>query len=306
MTLNSSIRAPRLRPGVRRALGDYVFILPQFILYFGLTILPFIIALPILFTDQLSFTDPNPEFIGFSNFTRVFTDFTIAQDYVPALIRTLRFVALNYVMVFVFGLTLALLVFEFGIHSGFFTVVYMPWMISGLAVGYMAEMLFSRTTGTANLLFLQLGILSEPLDIKLPLGTAIILPILVGWRSAGFNMALFLSGLLAIPTETIEASIIDGASYWQRLRHVYFPQMVPSFIIATILALIGSFGVFAELVALGGMEVNPEARFLSILFYNYAFQSNRLALGLTLAVETFVPLVVVAILLQRLQKRWQY
>ena len=129
---------------------------------------------------------------------------------------------------------------------------------------------------------------------------------MVGWRYAGFNMAIFLVGLLAIPTDTIEASIVDGASYWQRLTRVYFPQMWPSFIIATTMALIGAFSVFDELVAMGALYVNPEAKLLSILFFTYGFQIDRLALGMTLAVITSVPLIIVGVLLLRLQRRLQY
>ncbi|MFO7632424.1 MAG: sugar ABC transporter permease, partial [Caldilinea sp.] len=219
---------------------------------------------------------------------------------------TLIFVALNYTTVYIFGLTLALLMFEVGFRGGFFTIVYLPLMVSGLAVGYMAVMLFSRETGTANLLLRQLGLIQTPIDIYSPEGTAFILPLLVGWRYAGYNMAIFLSGLLSIPNETIEASIVDGASYWQRLWKVYFPQMLPAFILATTMCLIGSFAVFDELVAMGALYVNPEAKLLSILFFTYGFQVNRLAMGMTLAVITFVPLVVLGVFLQRLQRRLQY
>ena len=74
---------------------------------------------------------------------------------------------------------------------------------------------------------------------------------------------------------------------------------------ASTLLIIGSFGVFDELVALSGLTVNREAKFLSILFYSKAFYTHRLALGLTLAVETFLPLVLVGVLLLRLQRRLQ-
>ena len=50
----------------------------------------------------------------------------------------------------------------------------------------------------------------------------------------------------------------------------------------------------------------PEARLLSVIFFNYAFTSQRLALGLTLTLETFLPMVILAIFLQRLQRRLQY
>jgi ABC-type sugar transport system permease subunit len=297
----------RLRsPFVRSILGDYAFIAPQLILYVGLTLVPLIIALPMLFTDRLDFNDINVDYVGFQNITRVFIDPNIQTDYVPALIRTVRFTIINYMMVYVFGLTLALVIYEVGFRGGFFTIIYLPMMISGVAVGYIATMLFSKSTGTVNLLLLDLGWIKEAIDIRLESGSTVILPILIGWKYAGFNLAIFLSGLLSIPEETIEASIVDGASYLQRLLRVYFPQMAPAFIIATIFCLLGSFGVFDEPMAMGAFNTNPQLRFLSVVFYAYGFTQQRLALGMTLAVQTFVPLVILAYLLQRLQKRLAY
>ena len=147
-----------------------------------------------------------------------------------------------------------MLIYEIGFHGWFFTIVYLPMMVSGLAIGYMATMLFAKSTGTVNLMLSEWFGMKNLIDIQNPTFTAVILPIMIGWRYAGFNVAIFLAGLLAIPTETIEAATVDGASYWQRLWHVYFPQMLPSFIIATIFCLIGSFGVFDELIPLGRAE----------------------------------------------------
>jgi ABC-type sugar transport system permease subunit len=289
----------------RRILGDYAFLAPQLVLFVGLTLLPFVLAGPMLLTDRIDFQDSRASYIGLSNFTRVFTDQSIAEEYWPALWRTVRFTILNYAMVYVFGLSLALLIYEVGFRTGFFTIIYLPMMVSGLATGYMAQMLFSRSTGTANLILNGLG-MGMPIDIKLPSGTTVILPILVGWKYAGFNLAIFLAGLLSIPTETIEAAIVDGASYWQRLTRILFPQMAPSFIIATVFCMIGSFGVFDELMAMGATWGNQEAKFLSVIFFIYAFFADRMALGMTLALETFLPLTILAFLLQRLQKRLQY
>lgn len=293
------------RRETRRILRDWAFILPQLSLFVIFTILPFIVGLPILFTDKLSFTDTDVAYVGFENFTRVLKDPIIREEFFPALWRSVRFTILNYAMVYVFGLTLALLMYEVGFKGGFFTVIYLPMMLSGLAVGYMATMLFSRSTGTVNLLLTELGWIQKPIDIKTASGIAIIMPLLVGWRYAGFNMAIFLSGLLEIPVETIEAAIVDGASYWQRLLRIYFPQMAGSFIIATIFCLIGSFNIFDELVALGALYGNQEARFLSIIFFDYGFRQGRLALGLTMSMELGIPLFIMGVLLQRLQRRIQ-
>jgi ABC-type sugar transport system permease subunit len=297
------------RPNIlerRRIRQDWLLIAPQLILYVGLTLVPFLVAVPVLFTDRLSFIDTGVDYIGTANFTRLFTDANVQAEYWPALWRTVRFVALNYVMVFVFGLSLALLIYEVGFQGWFFTIVYLPMMASGLATGYLAEMLFSRSTGTVNLMLREWFSITSPIDIKLPEGTTVLLPILIGWKYAGFNVALFLSGLLSIPTDTIEAARVDGASYWQRLTKIYFPQMLPSFIIATIFCLIGSFGVFDELIPLNALSSNNEAKLLSVVFFSYAFQSQRLALGLVLTLQTFLPLVILAVLLQRWQRRLQY
>ena len=290
----------------RRMLEDWAFISPQLILFVLLTIVPFFVAIPILFTDMSQFNDPQINPVGLRNFLAIFNDRSVQADYFPALRRTIIFVLLNYTTVYIFGLSLALLMYEVGFRGGFFTVIYLPLMVSGLAVGYMAVMLFSKETGTANLLLMETGLLKRPINIYSATGTAFVLPLMVGWRYAGYNMAIFLSGLLGIPKETIEASIVDGASYWQRLWKVYFPQMWPSFILATTMCLIGSFAVFDELVAMGALYVNPEAKLLSILFFTYGFQIERLAMGMTLAVETFLPLVFLGIALQRLQRRVQY
>ncbi len=290
----------------RTILVQWAFLTPQFVLFIGLTIVPFIVAIPILFTDMAQFNDPHINPVGLRNFLALFNDPSVQRDYFPALRRTLIFVVLNYSTVYIFGLTLALLMYEVGFRGGFFTVIYLPLMVSGLAVGYMAVMLFAKETGTANLLLQELKLIKKPIDIYSRGGTAFILPLLVGWRYAGYNMAIFLSGLLGIPKETIDAAIVDGASYWQRLTRVYFPQMWPSFILATTMCLIGSFAVFDELVAMGALYVNPEAKLLSILFFTYGFQVERLAMGMTLSIETFVPLVILGVALQRLQRRLQY
>ncbi len=307
-TLEQTLKGTRKKSKLerRQILEDWLFISPQLIIFVLLTIVPFFVAIPILFTDMAQFNDPQINPVGLRNFTALFTDRSVQVDYLPALRRTIIFVLLNYTTVYIFGLSLALLMYEVGFRGGFFTVIYLPLMVSGLAVGYMAVMLFSKETGTANLLLQELGLITTPVNIYSAQGTAFILPLMVGWRYAGYNMAIFLSGLLSIPKETIEAAIVDGASYWQRLWRVYFPQMLPSFILATTMCLIGSFAVFDELVAMGALYVNPEAKLLSILFFTYGFQIERLAMGMTLAVETFLPLVLLGVALQRLQRRVQY
>lgn len=295
----------------RRTLWEILFISPQLFLYLGLTIIPLLVSIPIVLTDRINFTDQNVDFVGLSNFVTIFQAPLIDQ-FLPSLTRTVILTLSNYVLVFAFGLTLALLMYEGKFSGLFFTLIYMPYMLSGLGTGMLLIMLFSRDQGSINLLLMSLGILKEPFDIKDPTITAYALPLILGWRYAGFNMALFLAGLMSIPTETIDASKVDGATYWQRLRYIYLPQIVPSIIIATIFCLIGSFGVFDEPVGLGAFYGNRSAEYFAVTIFKLGFgstigqQIGTMAQGIAMSLVVFVPLMVIAVYLIRLQKKLQY
>lgn len=303
----------KMRPGyIKRTrhdtAWDIAFLAPQFVIYFTLTILPFFIAIPIIFTDQIGFIDTNIDFIGFQNFVNIFKS-PMIDMFLPAVKKTAIFMAINYTTVFTFGMTLALLMYEMKSKwkKPFFTIIYVPYMISGLGIGLIMLLLFAKDTGSINLLLLKLGIIEHAINIKDPIVSAIAFPLMVGWRYAGFNMAIFLGGLLSIPAETIEASRVDGANYLQRLWYIYFPQMFSSIMIATVICLIGSWGLFDEAVGMGALAANKNVRFFSILMFKIGFagtgQSGTLAEALTMGMVVNIPLLSIGIVLSKLQKK---
>ena len=95
----------------RETAWDIAFLAPQFIIYFALTILPFIIAIPILMTDQIGFIDTDIDFIGLQNFANIFKS-PMVDMFLPAVKKTAIFMLINYSTVFIFGMTLALLMYE--------------------------------------------------------------------------------------------------------------------------------------------------------------------------------------------------
>jgi ABC-type sugar transport system permease subunit len=102
-----------------RIRSDWAFIAPQFIIFVVLTIVPLFVALPILFTDKAQFNDPKINQVGWKNFTAVFTQRSVQDDYLPALRKTVIFVLLNYSTIYIFGLSLALLMYEVGFKGAF-------------------------------------------------------------------------------------------------------------------------------------------------------------------------------------------
>lgn len=301
--------------GARESLVSFGYALPQFSLYICFQLLPFAVALPIVFTDRIDFLDTEIAYIGLENLWSLFRD-PLWPIFSEVLRRTAIFTVVNYIVVVVLGFLLALAMFESvsRLKGAFFTIIYMPWMISGVGLGLIMIMLFSKDTGTANLALEELGFKRNALDARSETAAVYALPFIYGWKTAGFNMALFLGGLLAIPKETIESSVIDGADYLQRIFHVYLPQIVPSVVIVTIFTLINSFGIFDELVGLGGLAGNTNAQFLSIFIYELGFggatnmgtRTGTLAQAITASLVVFLPLVLIAFGLNKLQARLQY
>lgn len=295
---------------------DVAFCAPQLLLYTLFTLLPFVIAIPMVLTNYADFLDQSVKFIGIANFISIFQS-PIIEQLIPALGKTVAFTIVNYSTLFIFALPLALILFEMNerVKKAYFTVIFLPLMLSGVGLGMLISMLFSIDTGSINLLLTKLGIISKPLDIRDSSITSLVLPLLAGWRYAGYNMALFLSGLLAIPKETIDAGRVDGVNYWQRVRYIYLPQIVPSIMIATILCLLGSFGIFDECIGLGALQGNPNAQYLSVLIYRMGFSSaggggtaaaGTLSQGVAISLVVYTPLLLLTFVLNKLQKKMQY
>ena len=286
-------------------LQEILFVAPQLVLFVLFTIVPFFVAIPLVLTDRVSFLDNEVNYVGLKNFVTIFQE-PFISEFIPALKRTIRFTVLNYASIYVFGLTLALLMFEYKskLKKPFFTVIYMPYMISGLGTGMLLTLLFSRDTGSLNLLLQHMGLITSPIDIKTEAAVTWLLPLTTGWRYAGMNMAFFLGGLLSIPTDSIEASVVDGANYFQKLRYIYIPQIIPSIVMATVTCLIGSFNLIDELFGMGAMYGNASAVFLSVLVYRKGFMGG-LSQSVAMSLTVFVPLICIAFLLIRWQRSKQ-
>ncbi|GHU08302.1 hypothetical protein FACS1894151_03980 [Spirochaetia bacterium] len=72
------------------------------------------------------------------------------------------------------------------------------------------------------------------------------------WKNCGYNMVLFLSGLGNIPKDYYEAAWLDNASAFQVFRHVTFPCLLPTTVLALIMSIINSFKIFREIYLITG------------------------------------------------------
>ncbi len=100
------------------------------------------------------------------------------------------------------------------------------------------------------------------------------------WQAAGYYMVIYLAGLQNIPTDVMEAATIDGASWWQRLRHITLPMLAPAFTICFFLSIanaLKSFDLMYAMVGPSGYALGTVPLVMDIFFDAYAKKAAGLA-----------------------------
>ena len=113
------------------------------------------------------------------------------------------------------------------------------------------------------------------------------------WMNMGGAVILYLAGLKGIPSELYEAAEIDGASVWQRVRHVTLPSMRFLLLVLLLLQVIATMQVFTEPYLLTG-TTDPSTITVMVLIYRYAFSVNQ-DIGLAAAMSMMLFLVLAVI-----------
>ncbi len=127
--------------------------------------------------------------------------------------------------------------------------------------------------------------------------TAIMLQVV--WTTAGTFMLMFLAALQDVPTEVDEAAMVDGATRWERFRHVTLPHLRPTMLLVITLGIIGTWQVFDQMYIMtqgGPAKTTLTPAYLS---YSTAFNSNNWGQGAAIAFLLFV-LIFVLTTLQRI------
>jgi len=126
--------------------------------------------------------------------------------------------------------------------------------------------------------------------------------LLAVWKNFGYNMVILLAGLQTIPADLYEAATIDGASAWQRFRHVTIPSLAPMLLLVSILTMAGYFQLFAEpyVMTQGG----PVESTVSVLYFMYeqGFKWWNLGVASAVAFILFVIMFVITMIQFRIAR----
>ncbi len=293
---------PRRRPGSRlkwrNTLIGWSFILPNFV---GFTILTLV---PVLILFYMSFTNWNvfgvAEWTGADNYTRLVQD----GSYHKALLNTLYYAVVHIPLTLAAALGLALLLNRKMRGVAFFrTAAFFPYITSIVAIAVVWNMLFSPEFGPINQLLGFFGVQDPPgwttsADWSMP---AVI--IVATWREMGYYMLLFLAGLQTIPPELYEAARVDGANAWQRFRNVTIPSLRPTTFLVMVLLTIGSFKIFDLILVMTNGGPGQSTLVLSQFIYQKGFVENQFGYASASSIVLFAICLAITILQFVVNKR---
>lgn len=195
------------------------------------------------------------------------------------------------------GLLLAALLSRHGLRLGpsYRTVLYLPAMLSIVIAGFIWQLMLSPLWGIVSALMQLVGLggYFQPW-LGLERSALITLSLISVWQFVGIPMMLYLTSLLAIPAELIEAARVDGANGWTTFWRIQFPLILPTVGIVTILTYTGTLNAFDLVFALEGPLATPNyaTDVLGSFFFRTFYGTNGIGanptMGTTIAGITFL------------------
>ncbi|MBW4848445.1 MULTISPECIES: carbohydrate ABC transporter permease [Clostridia] len=277
----------------------YLFLLPNLVGFLIFTLIPIVCSMGLSFMEWDS---ANPMvFVGFENFKRLWTDDTFKISLWNTVYYSVFTVPLT--MAAALGLAIILNQKMKGINI-FRTIFFFPHVASLVAIAVVWNLLFHPTLGPVNNILRFLGIANPPgwtssVDWAMP-----VIIIVSIWKSMGYYMILYLSGLQAIPRELYEAAKVDGANSFQRFKSITLPMLTPTTFFVSIMLTIACFKVFDLVSVMTNGGPGRATNVLVFNIYNTAFINYEFGYASAISMILFIIVLAITIVQFRAEKKW--
>lgn len=266
-----------------------LFYLPAILLFLVFVIYPFIQGIRLSFTNWNGYSQ-GMKYVGIKNYIRLFQDANVKT----ALVNTLIYGIMSTVIQNILGLGYAMFLnTKFKGRSLVRTIIYMPVMIAPLIMGYIMYFFFQYDGGAVNDILIALGM--QPVDLLVNSNYAIVIIVLVNsLQFVGVAMVIYLAGLQNVPSMYYEAAMLDGATFWERFRHVTLPLLMPAISSSTILNLIGGLKLFDLVMALTSGGPGFSTHSLSTLVTNQYFSAQSAGYASAIGIFSFLLIMIIS------------
>jgi multiple sugar transport system permease protein len=249
-------------------------------------------AFPLLYSIGVSLTDWSPNsggmihFAGLMNYKELFTE----PRFYSSLFTMFYFTIFAVVVETFFGVAIAILLNrEFIGKTAVKTILLLPMVATPIAIGIAWTLFYQPTIGFANYALSLLGIPPSTWTGSV----AGVIPSLVlvdVWEWTPMIILINMAGLAGLPVDPFESARVDGANWWQVVRHLTLPMLAPTIILSVVLRSIDAFKTFDIIYAMtqGGPGYSSET--LNIYAFNLSF--NYFQFGASSAALMVLLLVV--------------
>lgn len=270
----------------------YLFILPAFIIYVSVIIIPTIDSFRISMFRWNGIGEM--EFIGLQNYTDLFFNDDIFWG---ALRNNIVWIILTLVFIVSISLLLALMLNEPYKGRTFFRgVFYFPSVLSGILVAIVWRWMFNPNFGFINEFLGLVGLenLARPW-IALPEIALYAVFFSAMWQGIGQPLILFLAGLQTIPTELLEAAEVDGASKLRRFLQIKIPLLKETFIMVFATLFIAAMRVYDVIFGLTGGGPANSTQTLATYMVQQTFTFSNVGMGAAVAGVMLILMMIIII-----------
>jgi multiple sugar transport system permease protein len=270
-----------------------LFIVPSLVFVSVFTLYPIVESFRLSFYRTI-LTLPwlGQKMVGWENYLDLWTDPVAWQ----ALRTTLVFVGVTVPSELLLGLGMALVMNEAFRGRGVLrAIVLVPWAIPTVVSSQMWRFIFNDRYGLFN--FVLFG--GDTARYFAPLADSrfAMLAIMAAeiWKTAPFAALIILAGLQTISDEVYEAASIDGATSWQKFRHVTLPLLWPALLLALLFRTIDALRVFDLVFVMTQGGPADATNVLQFYGYKKTFAEGMIGYGSTIAVTVFMISLILAL-----------
>jgi raffinose/stachyose/melibiose transport system permease protein len=289
----SALRRQQLRYAI-------LFIAPGLAVYLIFMVYPFLNTIYLSLTNWNG-VDPDKDFIGLANYTRMLGDGVALK----AFSNNVIWVIIGTIAPVAIGLFQALLVWTSGHGTLFFrTIFFLPFILPLVVVGLVWQWIYNPLFGIINTALDSVGLEGLSRGWLADPHTALYAVLIAAiWGASGFCFLILHASLQNVDMSTVEASMIDGANWFQRAWNIIIPQIAPQLTMVTTVTLIGGFSVFDIIFVMTGAGPGHASEVLATYTYKAAFQQNEAGYGSALAMLITALSLVSAVIFVRLRER---
>ena len=248
--------------------------------------------------------DPwNSPFVGLDNFRQIAEN----QFFVPAVLNTLKWAALNFALMLPISLAVSLILTKIRYGRNLYqAIIYLPVVMSLVAITLLFRMLMDPEVGQFNVLLKAIGLpgstwLRDESSAMLTMGGIAV------WKSMGTFVVILTAGLLNIPGELYDAAKVDGANEWRLFWDITLPLLGHTLTLVTTMLIIGGLQDFTLPSLLTGGGPGISTLMANMLIYSEAFTNLRFGPATAMAVlQLFLILFITRVVIRLITPKWSY